>query len=89
MKKLILTSATVLFLGLTAMACEGDKCGKKCEKKCDKQECTKGGACKKDGKNKECKMDDKACKHDKASCEKKCDNKGAKTEVKPEVKPAN
>ena len=37
MKKLILTSATILFIGLTAFAQDGTKC----TKKCDPKECTK------------------------------------------------
>lgn len=60
MKKIMLTSATVLFLGLAAMAHNGDKCGKKCDKKeckkecvaqdkskenCDKSKCNHQGAC--------------------------------------------
>ena len=41
MKKIILTSASVLFIVLSAFAQEGGKCDKKCIKKCDQKECVK------------------------------------------------
>lgn len=72
MKKLILTSATILFIGLSAFAQDCGKCTKKCEKKCDMQECIKDGNC-----NKKCGMNactaDMKCKNENAeSCAKKC-----------------
>ena len=38
MKKLILTSAAVLCIGLTTFAQDNGKCQKKCDKKCDQKE---------------------------------------------------
>jgi len=74
MKKLILTSATVLFLGLGAYAQDGGKCAKKGAKKCDQTECAK--KC-----DKKCGMDDctagMKCKDDK-SCTKSCKMEGEK-----------
>ena len=49
MKKLIVTSATVLFIGLTAYAQDGGTCAKNCNKKCDPKECMKDGTCTKKG----------------------------------------
>lgn len=63
MKKLILTSATILFIGISAFAADGDKCAKKCEKKCEKA-CKKDETCKKacaDASMKCTKKDMKAC----------------------------
>ena len=78
MKKLILSSAMILFMGLAVVAQDGTK-DKKCEKKCDPKECTT-----KDGKKcdpKDCTAD-MGCK-DKAgkSCAHNCakdDKKGTK-----------
>ncbi len=72
MKKLILTSAAILFIGLTSFAQDGSKCAKKCEKKCDITACTKG-----EKSNKKCDMNgsstDKKCSKGEAnSCAKKC-----------------
>ena len=47
MKKLILTSATILCISLTSFAQDGGKCAKTCEKKCEVKECSKDPACKK------------------------------------------
>ncbi len=71
MKKLILTSATVLFIGLTAFAGDGGKCAKKCEKKCEPKECTKDPNCKKICGMGESTTDMKSSK-DNADCKKNC-----------------
>lgn len=74
MKKLILTSATVLFIAITSFAKEGDKCAAKCSGKADHKECSKDATCNKSKsttatKNKSdkacCKMDE-AKKSDKS-----------------------
>jgi len=72
MKKLILTSATVLFIGLTAFAQDGGKCDKKCAKgnEC-KKECSKDGVCNKKCGMNECTADMK-CNKDNANCKKNC-----------------
>ncbi len=83
MKKLILTSATVLFLSISSFAHDGDKCGKKCEKKCDQKECTKDSKCEKKCGKKEC-THDANCQKDQENCKKACKTKAAQNEVKPE-----
>lgn len=82
MKKLILTSATVLFIGLTAFAQDGGKCTKKCEKKCDMKECTKDGNCNKKCGMNECTADMK-CNKDNQNCAKNCKMEGDKKSCKP------
>jgi hypothetical protein len=83
MKKLILTSATVLFLSIAGFAHDGDKYGKKCEKKCDQKECTKDGKCEKKCGKKEC-THDANCKKDQESCKAKCKATSQQKEVKPQ-----
>lgn len=67
MKKLILTSATLLIVGLSAFACECEKCDKKCEKKCDTKECAKQEGCNKKccagecTENAKCNKENKKC----------------------------
>ena len=72
MKKLILTSVAILFIGLTSFAQDCGKCAKKCEKKCDIKECVKDGGC-----TKKCGTNESAatmkCNYDNTkSCAKKC-----------------
>ena len=78
MKKLILTSAAILFIGLTSFAQDGGKCAKKCEKKCDIKECVKDGGCtKKCGANES--ASNMKCNHDNTnSCAKKCKTEESK-----------
>lgn len=64
MKKLILTSAAVLFIAFTVSADNGGKCDKKSEKNCATKECSKD-ASKKDA----CHSKDAKCK-DHSSCDK-------------------
>ncbi|HMG15270.1 MAG TPA: hypothetical protein VK590_07495 [Saprospiraceae bacterium] len=45
MKKLILTSATILFIGLTAFGQDGGKCAKKCGNKSNQTQCSKEQTC--------------------------------------------
>ncbi len=45
MKKVILTSVTILFIGVAAFAGNGDNSNKKNEKKCDPKECAKQEGC--------------------------------------------
>lgn len=77
MKKLILTTATVLFIGLSAFAQDGGKCTKKCEKKCDQKECSKDVNCNKKCGMNECTTDMK-CNKDNANCKKNCKMDGEK-----------
>ena len=86
MKKFILTSATLLVIGLTAFAGNGNDCGKKCEKKCDKKECAKDSKCEKKCDKTECKHNAK-CEKDSKACASHC--KGEKTAVAPETKTSN
>lgn len=72
MKKLILTSATILFIGLSAFAEDGGKCTKKCEKKCDYKECTKDGNGLKKCGNTVCTPDMKCGEEKSKSCAKSC-----------------
>jgi hypothetical protein len=67
MKKLILSSALALFIGVSAFACEGGKCGKG-DKKCDKKECTKEPKGDKKCSPGECKFEKKGNK----DCNKPC-----------------
>lgn len=70
MKKIILSSAAVLFVALSTIAQEPNQCPPNCEKKCTKKECSKGKckdkACEKctgascDSKNKKCKAECKS-----------------------------
>ena len=78
MKKLILTSATILFVGFTAFAQDGSKCSKKCDNKSDQKGCMKEGTCNKNVEKNDwasglkCNPDNTNCKKDcKATCEKK------------------
>ena len=57
MKKLILTSATILFIGLAAFAQQGGTCTQMCGKKCTVTECKDKTKC-----NKDCAKDEKSCK---------------------------
>jgi hypothetical protein len=68
MKKLILSSALVVLIGLSAIACEGGKCSKG-DKKCDKKECTKGPKGDKKCSPGECKFEKKG---NKDNCNKPC-----------------
>jgi hypothetical protein len=78
MKKLILSTAAILVIGLSAYACDGGKCNKKCDKKGDKKECVQGKDCDK----KSCIKDEKCEKKEHKSC---C--KMPTETVKPEQKP--
>lgn len=69
MKKLIFSTATILFISLSACAQETSKCSKECEKKCAKMECSKG------------KCDKKACA-EACTADMKCDKKGKTCEAK-------
>lgn len=71
MKKIMLSSAAVLFVALSTIAQEPNTCSPKCEKKCAKKECSKkckGKTCEKcgtetctgtacDSKSKKCKSE--------------------------------
>ncbi len=72
MKKLILTSATIFFIGLSAFAQDCGKCTKKCDKKCDTKECTKDSNCNKKCGMNECTADMKCKKENAKSCAKSC-----------------
>lgn len=73
MKKLILTSAAVLFIAFTVSADNGAKCDKKSEKNCSTKECSKE-ATKKDA----CHSKDTKCK-DHSSCDKTSKEKATTT----------
>ena len=45
MKKLIFSTATILFITLSASAQDVNKCAQMCDKKCDMKECTTPGNC--------------------------------------------
>lgn len=77
MKKVILTSATVLFLALTAVAQDGGKCCKKGDKKCEMAACTKDEKCKEKCTHGTA---DAHCKKETKACCKKAEDK--KSEVK-------
>jgi len=79
MKKLIFSTATILFVSLSSFAQEAPKCSKVCDKKCDKKECTTAGTCDKSKCLEACK-DDKKC--DKKS--KKCQSHCTSSAVKPD-----
>ncbi len=83
MKKLILTSATLLFLGFTVFAGDGDKCRKKCDKKCDKKECVKDANGDKKCSKADCKHDAKCDKEQSKNCAKKCKAEAGKPEIMP------
>jgi hypothetical protein len=74
MKKLVLTSVTVLLIGLSAFAGDNDKCSKKCEKKCETKECSKDGKCTKkcDESTSSCHMTAKCNPETSKECAKKC-----------------
>lgn len=82
MKKLILSSATLLLIGFTAFAGDGSKCTKKCEKKCDKKECIKGNHCDKKCNMAECTPDMKCKKGNDKACAKKCKINNEPKEIK-------
>lgn len=71
MKKLILTSATILCIGLTSFAQDGSKCSKSCEKKCEVKDCSKDPECKKKCAPNENTVSIK-CSKDSKSCAKNC-----------------
>lgn len=71
MKKLILTSATILCIGLTSFAQDGGKCSKSCEKKCEVKDCSKDPECKKKCAPSESTVGTK-CSKDSKSCAKNC-----------------
>jgi hypothetical protein len=48
MKKLMLTSATILFIGLAAFAQQGGTCTQMCGKKCSVTECKDKSKCSND-----------------------------------------
>jgi len=80
MKKIILTSATILFIGLSSFAQDCGKCTKKCEKKSDMKECIKEGNCNKKCGMNECSADMKCKKDNAESCAKKCKMDASKKE---------
>ncbi len=82
MKKLILTSATVLFIGLSAFACDGSKCTNKCENKNNQKECKKDASCEKKCSGNQSSVDFK-CKKDNENCKKQCTMNGEKKGAKP------
>ncbi len=89
MKKLILTSATLLLFGASIFACDGGKCGKKGDKKCDQKECVKDGHGDKKCTKADCKHDAKCEKNHGKNCTMKCKADADKQEVKPaDTKPA-
>lgn len=65
MKKLILSSAAVLLISLSAFASNNDKCCKKETKNCTPKECTKEA----NGKSTKCEFSpDQKCSKDKTQC---------------------
>jgi hypothetical protein len=82
MKKLILSSAVVMLISLTAMAGGDEKnhC-KKGDKSCAKTSCSEGKSCSKEKCAEFCKTDG-ACKKESKSCEKACKKEANKAEVK-------
>ncbi len=71
MKKLILTSAAILFIGISAFAGDEHKCSKKCDKKCEVKECTTKEDCSKKCSGR-CTADGKSNTENSKSCQKKC-----------------
>ncbi|MCX6295670.1 MAG: hypothetical protein NTX97_06315 [Bacteroidetes bacterium] len=78
MKKLMLTSATILFISLSSFAQDGVKSTKNCEKKCDMKECPKDTDCKKKCEMGECTADMKCHKAEAKACVKSCKMDDAK-----------
>ncbi len=77
MKKLILTTVTVLFVAMSSIAQDGSKCQKKCDNKGDMKACATKENCMKNNGEKKCTSDMKCDKHD-AKCEKNCQMNGEK-----------
>jgi hypothetical protein len=82
MKKLVLTSVAILFIGLTSFAGNEEKCSKKCEKKCETTECKKDGKCTKkcDENTGTCHMTAKCNPEMSKECAKKCHMEEAEKE---------
>ena len=76
MKKLVLTTATVLFFATGAFAQDGGKCCKK-DAKCEMTACSKDGKCTEKDKEKCAKACAEAshCKKESKDCCKKAENK--------------
>lgn len=85
MKKLILSTAVLMFVGLTTFAQEASKDKKSCCKGADMKACCKTEKCDKACMDK-CKAEGKACATDGKSCAKACAEAKANKEVKEEKK---
>ena len=85
MKKLILSAAVLMFVGMTAFAQDNGSTAKKCCEKKSEMKCCKDDKCDKACMDK-CKAEGVSCKSDSKSCTKSCATASAETKPATAVK---